>query len=499
MLAHWNIAFSAPPAAVYPEFMWGYLMGRGALALASLPAVFAAEVYFNDFNGPRGATYPEWTSSGYTNTANTAGTIPSGSGPQAVTNVDSANGKQRFLGEFGGPVIVAAPPYDPQHFVRVSETVTLTLTNLKPHSLVTVSFDLYVLKSWDGNNPNYGPDRWSLNVGGGATLLDTTFSNNLKTGVYDSSPQNFPTSNSLPQTSAAAVNSLGYSFYGDVIYHLTFTFPHAGDTLVLNFSSSMFEGKGTDDESWGLDNVRVSSNQDKFVAVSATAPGVALAPNSLGSIYGIGLAGVTESAPGQSLPTHLGNIRLAVLDAAGVSRLAPLSYVSPTQINFEVPAGTQTGTATLAIESDSGGTQTATADVQAIAPGLFTANADGRGVAAATAMRIVAGSNLPMPVDVFRCGSTPGSCASVPIDVGIDSPVYLSLYGSGIRGAALTDISVNIGGKLVPVLYGGRQAVYEGLDQVNITLPPPLRGSGEVDLVVGVLGHSSNPVRINIQ
>ena len=52
MLAHWKIAFSAPPAAVYPEAMWGYLLGRGALALASLPAVFAAEVYFNDFNGP---------------------------------------------------------------------------------------------------------------------------------------------------------------------------------------------------------------------------------------------------------------------------------------------------------------------------------------------------------------------------------------------------------------------------------------------------------------
>jgi len=56
-------------------------------------------------------------------------------------------------------VIVPAPPYDPQHFVRVKETITLTLKNLRPHSLATVSFDLYVLKSWDGNNPNSGPPR----------------------------------------------------------------------------------------------------------------------------------------------------------------------------------------------------------------------------------------------------------------------------------------------------------------------------------------------------
>src|SRR6516165_7812108 len=185
--------------------MCGSLLGRIVLAIAVLPAAFAADVYFNDFNGPRGTTYPEWTSSGYTNTANFAGTVPSGSGPQVVTNIDSANGKQRFLGEFGGPAIVTAPPYDPQHFVRAKETVTLTLTNLKPHSLATVSFDLYVLKSWDGNNPIYGPDRWSLSVSGGPTLLDTTFSNNAKTGDYDLSLQNYPTANSPDHAGATAV------------------------------------------------------------------------------------------------------------------------------------------------------------------------------------------------------------------------------------------------------------------------------------------------------
>src|SRR5689334_6789270 len=120
------------------------MIWRIALALGFLPAAFGADVYFNDFNGPLGTSYPEWTSTGYTNTGNTAGTVKAGSGPQPVTNVDSANKKQRFLGEFGGPTIVAAPPYDPQHFVRVDETVTLTLTDLKPHSQATVSFDLYV-------------------------------------------------------------------------------------------------------------------------------------------------------------------------------------------------------------------------------------------------------------------------------------------------------------------------------------------------------------------
>jgi len=233
---------------------------RPIVAIAALFApVFGGEVYFNDFNGAPGTTYPEWTSAGYTNTANQAGTVAAGSGPQMVRSVVSPNGKQRFLGEFGGPAILTAPPYDPRHFVRVDQTVTLTLRKLKPHTLATVTFDLYILKSWDGNNPNYGPDRWTLSVQGGTTLLDTTFSNNPKTAPYDLSLQNYPIANSSQQTGATAVNTLRYAFYGDSIYRLTFTFAHTSDTLALNFSSSLFEGKGTTDESWGLDNVRIST------------------------------------------------------------------------------------------------------------------------------------------------------------------------------------------------------------------------------------------------
>jgi len=103
---------------------------------------FCADVYFNDFNSAPRTTYPEWTSSGYSNSANRAGTVAAGSGPQTVAIVTSPNGRERFLGEFGGPVIVTAPPYDAQHFVRVDETITLTLRDPKPHTLMSVALDL---------------------------------------------------------------------------------------------------------------------------------------------------------------------------------------------------------------------------------------------------------------------------------------------------------------------------------------------------------------------
>src|SRR2546427_5404288 len=71
----------------------------------------------------------------------------------------------RFLGEFGGPAI-GKPGDAGWNRTRVDQTVSLTLSDLPAHAGLKVSFDLLILKSWDGNSPAYGPDRWSLAVTG---------------------------------------------------------------------------------------------------------------------------------------------------------------------------------------------------------------------------------------------------------------------------------------------------------------------------------------------
>ncbi len=214
-------------------------------------------VYSNDFNGPIGSQYPEWTSSSiaYASSAN-----PPGSGVPAapvVTNKQSPNSAQRFLGEFGGPAIgrTGDPGYN---HTRVDQTISLSLINLPWHESLTLTFDLYILKSWDGNSPAYGPDRFRVNVAGGPTLLDTTFSNNPKTST-DASYQNYPATNSPPWSGAFATNTLGYgNFFHDATYRLQYVFVHSAGNVTVNFTSSLFEGKGTADESWGLDNVKVT-------------------------------------------------------------------------------------------------------------------------------------------------------------------------------------------------------------------------------------------------
>src|ERR1035438_8568169 len=73
---------------------------------------------------------------------------------------------------------------------------------------------------------------------------------------------------------------------------------------------------------------------------SAAAPGSAVAPGSLASLYGQSLAAAAAQAGPLPLPFSLGGVMLAVTDSAGAQRNAPLLYVSPGQINFLVPDNT---------------------------------------------------------------------------------------------------------------------------------------------------------------
>jgi uncharacterized protein (TIGR03437 family) len=231
---------------------------------------------------------------------------------------------------------------------------------------------------------------------------------------------------------------------------------------------------------------------------SAAAPGSAVAPNSLASFYGANLASGIAQAGSLPLSLSLGGVALTVTDSAGVQRGAPLLYVSPGQVNFVVPDGTASGTAVFAV-SGGGAATSAAAMVNTVAPTLFSMNGTGSGVAAALAVAVQAGNpQMQSPVPVFQCGGA--GCVAVPIDVGVDRPVFVSFYGTGIRNrSSQGNVTVTIGSVTAPVQYAGPAPGFEGLDQVNVGLPLTLRGSGQVNVVLTADGQSSNAVTIQIQ
>ncbi len=117
-----------------------------------------------------------------------------------------------------------------------------------------------------------------------------------------------------------------------------------------------------------------------------------------------------------------------------MERAAPLFYISPAQINYVVPPGTATGLATITVATQGQTSAAGTLRIDPVAPGLFAANANGAGVAAAVAERVQQGGAVTWH-NVFACGPAPGSCAPAPLDLGPATDLlYLHLYGTGIRG-----------------------------------------------------------------
>ena len=108
-------------------------------------------------------------------------------------------------------------------------------------------------------------------------------------------------------------------------------------------------------------------------------------------------------------------------------------------------------------------------------------------------------TGIASPVEIFRCPAS-GACSATPIALTADSTVYVSLYGTGIRGpGGAPQAKCTVHGVTVPVLYAGAQTEYQGLDQVDISLPAALVGSGESDVVLTVNGQAANTVTLSIQ
>ncbi len=228
---------------------------------------------------------------------------------------------------------------------------------------------------------------------------------------------------------------------------------------------------------------------------AASYAGTEVAPLSAAAGFGARLATRLETAASAALPFALDGSKVTLRDAAGVLRLARLFFAAPGQVNFEPPAGMAAGTATATVYANSGAVATGTLTVNAVAPGLFAVNGNGQGVAAATAVR-VATDGTQVPVELFRC-ATAGNCTPVPVDV--TTPVFVSLYGTGIRGrSSLNGVRASAGGVDLAVQFAGAQGA-PGLDQVNVELPPSLRGRGEIPLVLSVDGKVANTVTLQIQ
>lgn len=213
--------------------------------------------------------------------------------------------------------------------------------------------------------------------------------------------------------------------------------------------------------------------------------------------FGSNLAGGVEVAKSLPLPTELGGVSVLVDgDPAG------LFFVSPTQINYQVPEDALPGAAQVTVMKNGQAVAQGTLELGNIGPSVFTADSSGTGVPAGVLLRVRAnGQQSYEPLSTFSNGKV----NPVTITRNAGDRLILVLYGTGWRGADDTDgsasngvaesLEVTIGSAKSPVLFAGEAPGFAGLDQMNVEIPTGV--SGTVTLLIKVNDGEGNVLRTN--
>ena len=214
-----------------------------------------------------------------------------------------------------------------------------------------------------------------------------------------------------------------------------------------------------------------------------------ISPGALASVFGSNFGNITAQGDfgllTNALPTNINGVGVSVNGTP-----APILYLSPDQINFQVPWKTQAGTAEVAVTVNGGAGATVQVPVQTAAPGLFTY---GAGAA------IVQNSDFSL------------NDASHPVAAGGTIIAYLT--GSGPVSPAVPDgtptpinpltritaaTSASIGTANAQVSFAGLTGGFVGLVQFNIVVPAGL-APGTYPLTVTIDGQTSNAGNIVVK
>lgn len=225
-----------------------------------------------------------------------------------------------------------------------------------------------------------------------------------------------------------------------------------------------------------------------------------LAVESIAAVFGKDLAGQAVFAKDARLASSMDGTALRITDSRGSIKDAPLFFVSPYQINYQVPPDVSPGPAVVSVIRDAKPVALSSVMIKQVAPGLFSADGSGGGLPAAVALRVKA-DNSQSYEPILRFDTEQNKYVPIPIDLGAETDqVFLVLFGTGIRRrSALSAIKVMVGDIEAPVANAEAVASFAGLDQVALRLPRSLAGLGEAGVQLRVDGKAANRVNVYIK
>ena len=222
-----------------------------------------------------------------------------------------------------------------------------------------------------------------------------------------------------------------------------------------------------------------------------------VAPGSLVAIFGTNLAESAHTATTTPWPTTLGGTSVSI---NGIS--ATISYVSPNQINAQVPSslafryGGYTK-ANVVVTTAAGSSMPADASVFEEGPGVFTT--DGSGCGQAAALNIA--SDGTFSPNSPSNSAAPGDFVAI-FGTGFGQPYFPPSDGSPASAAqrigTTGGLAIN-GTAILPLAYFGLAPGLVGLDQVNVQIPAGMREGCAVPLTIAGAFSLSPTVTVSIR
>jgi trimeric autotransporter adhesin len=217
--------------------------------------------------------------------------------------------------------------------------------------------------------------------------------------------------------------------------------------------------------------------------VNAASFATQVSPGALATVFGSNFALRNASAKAP-LPLSLGGVSVSVNGQS-----APLLYVTPTQVNFQVPWETTLGSATITVNVNGGASNSITVPVLGAAPGLFSTS---------SGHAVVQNSDFTLndPTNPAKVGSTIVAylSGSGPVSPAVADGAATPL---GTLVSATSQSSAAIGSSTAQVAFAGLAPGFVGLVQVNIVVPSDLQ-TGDYPLAITIGNETSNPALLSV-
>src|SRR5688572_4953394 len=182
----------------------------------------------------------------------------------------------------------------------------------------------------------------------------------------------------------------------------------------------------------------------------------AVAPDSIAVARGSGLAFSSQQSQQQtngSFPQTVGGTTVTVN-----GRPAQIFFVSPSQVNFLVPAQTELGAAEVVVTNSDGFQSRGNIQTLPAAPGIFTISGDGLG------------EGVMLNANTLQEG---------PFDPTTGN-LRISIFATGVRNGL--NVTVSAGGRALKIESIVESPAMPGLDEIHLLVPADLRGTATVNL-----------------